>query len=76
MIKNKIYLASDNFINLCKFPKKIDDYYEEKSPGILGWLVELSQHEDIRTELGKLVNLVIQQIKDRESTFSYPNEDI
>mgnify|MGYP006119605875 CR=1 FL=1 len=35
----------------------------------------MSQNEQIAGNLNTLVNLVLNQIKDREATISYPNED-
>ena len=34
------------------------------------------KHEEIQVPLCKLVNLILEQVKDRESTMSFPNEHL
>ena len=53
-----------------------DDPLLGKHPGILGWIQEMIKHEEIQVPLCKLVNLILEQVKDRESTMSFPNEHL
>ena len=46
-----------------------------KDKGILGWLIELNKHDDIRNSLSQLLNLVIEQIHDREKTVGLPTSN-
>ena len=64
MIEKKVELTNENYKNT-----------ELKASGILGWLMQLSSHQSIAENLSALTNLMINQINDRESTISYPNED-
>ena len=64
MIEKKVELTPDNYKNS-----------NVKASGILGWLEQLSSHKSIALNLSSLTNLMIDQINDRESTISYPNED-
>jgi len=38
--------------------------------------LELVKYESIRSEINSLVNLILNEIKDRDSTFAYPNEEV
>ena len=74
MIKHKIDLNQANCKDFCQVAGM-----ERGLPiptGIFGWQIELAEHEDIRAEVNKLVNLVLNQIKDRQDTFTFPNAEV
>jgi len=75
MIHNNVNLNVDNYRDLCSVPKRPRDPPRGQAMGTLGWLVELNNHEEIRELMNALVNMVIDQIHDREATVAFPNED-
>ena len=75
MIHHKINLNVENYRDLCSIPKRPRDPPAGQAMGALGWFVELSNHDEIRDLLNILVNLVIDQMHDREATVAFPNED-
>ena len=76
MVRHNIKLTNENYIDPCHMPKTSKEKPRGKALGILGWIIDLSQVDEIRNELNQLINLVLEQIHDRDSTFCYPNEEI
>lgn len=59
MIKHNIKLTHENFFDPCHFPSHPKDKPRGKRMGLLGWLIELSAHDEIRNEMNRLINLVL-----------------
>ena len=75
MIKHKVKLGAEEYKNMHSSKKRAWDAPDGQGVGILGWWTQLNKHADISKPLNNLVNLVIDQINDREATMAYPNED-
>lgn len=78
MIKDNIKLNVSNYRNYLSKKIKPTDPAPGEAPNLYGWLVELCgarfENKQIIYYINKVVNIVLDQMKDRESTVSYPNE--
>jgi hypothetical protein len=78
MIKHKINLNADTFKDKMSRKKKPADSASGEAPSVIGWLIELHgkrfEHRAIGHYINQVVNLVLEQMQDREETVSFPNE--